>query len=588
MRWIFFALLLGFGPSVTAGLRYLPANEAQLLIRRDLLPLDTDAIRELAGQLAVLADGPFPKSASQIRHRSQLLTLSLRLLPSQARARAIEETSRKGEDRPYPHPGEVQRSKEAILSTADWLTLLPDDSPGHHLGQLLLDIMQPVVIDNPLLARRSVQNAPNRWNKVVARVTEFEVEDQPLIPRGADPQPSNGKEYATVALLTEIPMISSNEEGTTPPVPGLVITSLVLTRTPSPRKTNDSEKHEKRAPGQMVFKPQSNFEVTPLHRSLLDFFETHQEPLPLHYNLNVNFGTPENKRTYLSHNRENLAAPLAMMLDSAVTGRPLRRNTLFFARLRPSGKLEKPAQAWELLLHLETLRLPGKTRLIVGSGMLEEMTGLLVLDKASFFTRFEVLEAPTFEDARALYFEDGSLPEDLQAAHDGYLEVREKADEAHHLGNFLSLTSVEKRLVRARDFSPRHLSARMLATQAIRRPTYFTRPVAAEELDRLLDPVSRFRFVIGQTKERDVKEAYQAAREAIDPLERYLELGEKELLTEAVMILKKLNAAGRDASPESDSRQKEWQKDVSQFQGLLEEYRLKLRQIYDPKPFRNK
>jgi hypothetical protein len=587
MRWIFFALLLGFGPSVTAGLRYLPANEDQVLIRRDLLPLDTDTIRDLAGQLAVLADGPFPKSASQIRHRAQLLTLSLRLLPSQARARAIEEASLKGGDRPFPAPGELQGSKEAILATADWLTLLPADSPGHHLGQLLLDIMQPVVIDHPLLARRSVQTAPNRWNKVVARVTEFEVEDPPVIPRMPDPPPSNEKEYATVALLTEIPMITSNEEGTTPPVAGLVTTSLVLTRTPSPRKTNDGEKNEERAPGQLLFKPQSDFEVSPLHRSLLDFFETHHEPLPLHYNLNVNFGTPENKRSYLSRNRENLAAPLAMMLDSAVTGRPLRRNTLFFARLRPSGKLEKPAQAWELLLHLETLRLPGKTRLIVGSGMIEEMTGLLVLDKASFFTRFEVLEAPTFEDARALYFQDGSLPEDLQAAHDGYLEVREKADQANHLGNFLSLASVEKRLVRARDLSPHHLSARMLATQAIRRPAFFTRRLAAEEIDRLLDPVSRFRFVVGETKERDVKEAYQAAREAIDPLERYLELGEKELLTEVVIILKKLNAAGRDASPETNFRQQEWQKDVRQFQESLAEFRLKLRQIYDPKPFEN-
>jgi hypothetical protein len=586
MKLVLLALLLCLAPAASAGLKYLRANDLQTLIRRDLLPLDTDSIRDLSNQLAVIADGPFPKSASQVRHRAQTITLSLRLLPSQKRAKEIQDSFLQGKDRPVPEEAEVLKNKNAILKTADWLTLLPKKSEGHLLGQLLLDIMQPVVIDHPLLARRSAETAPDRWNRVIARVPEFEFEDKPSSPTPPKPEPAAGREYATTGLLTEVPIITSNEEGSSPPVPGLVATSLVLTKTPAVR-TPEGEETGERPPGSMIFQPKADFDIAPLHAALRDFFETHLEPLPLHYNMNVYFGSFEAKRTYLALNRENIAASLAMMLDAAVTGRPLRRDVIFFARLRASGKLEKPTRAWEILHRLEQLEFKGKMRLIVGSGMLEEMNALLVLNKASFFTRFEVFEAPTFEDARALYFEDGKMPEGLRAASVGYVEVREKADQANNLGAFLGLPSVEKRLVQTSRFSPHHLSARMLATQTVRRPAYFTRQMAAEDLDRRLEKVSQFRYIIDKTTESQVKAAYKAAREEVDPIERYLGLSEKALLSEAVTILKKLNSAGRNATSDPEFRQNGWLRDVDAFQKRLGEFRAKLRQIYDPVPVEN-
>lgn len=81
-----------------------------------------------------------------------------------------------------------------------------------------------------------------------------------------------------------------------------------------------------------------------------------------------------------------------------------------------------------------------------------------------------------------------------------------------------------------------------------------------------------------------MKEAYKKAREAIDPLERYLELREKKLLDEAVFILKKLNNAGRRASPDPEFRQDSWKRDVKNFQDVLSEFRSKLREIYQPAP----
>jgi hypothetical protein len=101
--------------------------------------------------------------------------------------------------------------------------------------------------------------------------------------------------------------------------------------------------------------------------------------------------------------------------------------------------LKNPHYAWELLQRLEELSLPTGTRLIVGKGLIEEMTGMLVLDKASFFTKYEVLEASNFELARELFYEDGKSPKDLQTATKSYLEVRDKAMQVTNLGTFLSL-----------------------------------------------------------------------------------------------------------------------------------------------------
>ena len=71
MRIFLSVFLIALASLATAATKYVPANDSQPLIRRDLLPLDVAAIRELAQNLAILADGPLPKSAGQLRHRAQ-------------------------------------------------------------------------------------------------------------------------------------------------------------------------------------------------------------------------------------------------------------------------------------------------------------------------------------------------------------------------------------------------------------------------------------------------------------------------------------------------------------------------------------
>lgn len=581
MRVLLSLCFLALASTAFAATKYVPSNDSEPLIRRDLLPLDVDAIREVAKNLAILADGPLPKPASQVRNRAQALTLSQRLSPAEPRARAVQNAFLNGEDRPRPDGKEIKAAKRSLVSTTAYLVKLPNDSEGYHLGQLILDVLHQVNVNDPVLGLRDAANASQRWAGVVAKVSDFEVRSQPNTPVKPVPEPpvqSNSK-YAVTALLTEIPMFTAGLEEGAKASCGLITTSLVITTTePTTKKDPDTGKEYTTKSDALRFQPEPTFNITPLHGALKTFFSQNLEPLPAGYTLNVN----TNKRRYLSKNRENIAAPLAMMLDAAVTGRPLRRNTILFGRLRADGSLERPVSAWELLLRLEELRLAPGTRLIVGSGLMEEMTAFLVVEKASFFTKYEVIEVSSFNDARELFYADGKPDPGLTSSMAGYAEVRDKALQANNLGTFLSLSSVEQRLIKARDLWPKHLSNSLLAEQAIRRPAYFTRFMFAQELDRRLEELSQFEYVIDKTPERAIKDAYKKTRETLDPMKRRLQRAEEAVFDDAIILVKELLAVGRGSSTILDNKEFIRKRDMMRFQKKLADFRTKLRQIYQP------
>lgn len=568
MRFTTLGLFLALITSVSAEPGFIPADESYPLLRRDLVPLDVDSIQELASQLAILADGPAPAEAEKLRDKAKALTLSQRLAPAGPRARAVTKALSSLESRPEPSREELESARKTALQAAQWLIDLPAETEGHRLGQLLLDVLAPILPGNPLIQRRDEKGEAARWRGVLANVSDFDgkpkiIPTRPDMtdPTGAPTPPVIAQNYQAMALLTSVPMLCKDIPQTSPIEPALIKTSLVITE----RKGKN--------PGVLKFQPKPDFELEPLHLALRNFFETAGRPLPEFYNLSIN----TDSRRYLASNRENIAAPIAMMLDGALTGRPLRRNTYLFARLAADGTLNRPYMAWELLLHLAQTNVPRDTRLIVGAGLEEELQALLVIQKAGFFVDFEVIAAPTFEAARELFYEDGKPAEAVATAIAGYQEVREKAILANSLGTFLGLTAVESRLVKARDASPLHLSANMLATQAVRRPAYLTEFMLAQELDRRLQPLAAFRYDENKTTSREFKDLYKTTREAIQPLDKLAENKEKLLLKEALDLTQELNRIARSADDTFTTRNA-----MEGFGASFASFRGKLRALYKP------
>jgi len=586
-RLVFSAALLILASFANAAVRYVPADDSIPLLRRDLIPMDVDAIRDLADYLAILADGPMPKSAVKVRHRAQLLTLSQRLLPGHERARSIETSYLKGGERRPPEAFFVKSARKTIIETADWLGQLPKEADGHLLGQLLLDVLAPIASDHPVLKNHDALNTDKRWSGVIAKLSKFDLQKQLAVNQDPKIKPAQNQttsNYKVKAILAETLMFSNGIDDGASSKPGLVTTSLIITDAPTPDPDDKETPGSADQQGALKFQPPTDFNVNPLHASLLSFFRKNAKALPNGYNLNIN----TNKRQYLTKNRENIAANIAMMLDAAVSGRPLRRNTILFARLQATGNLEKPHYAWELLQRLEELSLPTGTRLIVGKGLIEEMTGMLVLDKASFFTKYEILEVSNFEMARELFYEDGKLPKDLQTATKSYLEVRDKAMQVTNLGTFLSLSAVKDRLIKASQLAPNHISTVMLARQSVRRPAYFSRSLFAQELHRLLEPLAQFKYKIDQTTELAVKDAYKKTRDRITLLEKRLQRRDLEILDDALNLIQDLNSLGRGASAILDNEEETRAQDMIKFQKKLEDFRARLREIFQPVPKKDK
>ncbi|YCM46456.1 hypothetical protein V2O64_10545 [Verrucomicrobiaceae bacterium 227] len=566
MRTFLFSFLALIA-SVSATPKFLPADDSYPLLRRDLVPLDVDSIRELATQLAILGDGPLPAEAEKLRDKAKALTLSQRLAPTEPRARAASEAYLNQETRPAPSKEELEGAQKTTLLAAQWLIDLPAETEGHRLGQLLLDILAPIVPGNPMTQRRDKDGEAARWRGVIAKPSDFAGKPKitPVRPLTPDPQgtptpPVVAQSYQTKALLTGVPMLCKDIPQTSPIEPALIKTSLVITE----QKGDD--------PAALKFQPAPDFDLVPLHRDLRNFFKSSGRPLPGPFNLTVK----TDSRQYVASNRENIAAPIAMMLDAALTGRPLRRNTHLFAHLNADGSLGRPAKAWEILLHLLQTKAPPATRLIVGPGLDEELNALLVIQQSGFFVDFEVIAAPTFEAARQLFYEDGKPADDLATAIAGYQEVREKALIANSLATFLNLTAVENRLAKARDASPLHLSARILATQTIRRPDSLSRFMLAQEMDRRIQPLLDFKYDENATTTRQIKTLFQESRESIQALEKLTNRHEEALLKEALGIIQELHRIARSSNdPIATSAA------MLKFSETISSFRKKLRALYE-------
>ncbi|MDB4603832.1 hypothetical protein OAH33_00615, partial [bacterium] len=236
-RLVFSAALLILASFANAAVRYVPADDSIPLLRRDLIPMDVDAIRDLADYLAILADGPMPKSAAKVRHRAQLLTLSKRLVPGHERARSIETSYLKGGERRLPEAFFVKSARKTVIATADWLSQLPKEADGHLLGQLLLDVLAPIASDHPVLKNHDALNTKKRWSGVIAKISKFDPQKQLAVNQNPKIKPAQKRtisNYKVKAILAETLMFSNGMDDGAASKPGLVTTSLIITDAPTP------------------------------------------------------------------------------------------------------------------------------------------------------------------------------------------------------------------------------------------------------------------------------------------------------------------------------------------------------------------
>lgn len=285
-------------------------------------------------------------------------------------------------------------------------------------------------------------------------------------------QPTRGS-YLTDWIAFQFPAIAKEGALISSPVPAWIDARLFL------KPASDESGH-------FALELKPDYDVEPLLKAAEAFFKAGKQPLPGGFDITL----ATNSRFYMAENEDNAVAPLAMMLDSAMSGRALRERTGLFAKLEVDGTLSKPAQGWKILSILRANNWPAGFRLVVAEEALPELTAGLAYGGPGSLLSFEVIGASTFDEARELCYVDGQPEAKLAEAMRAFAEIQEKRDLSMDLPAYLSLAGVQNRLATVTSLSPKHLSANLLLQFAKGdAPKTLPREIALREIHSMLDPL---------------------------------------------------------------------------------------------------
>jgi len=447
----FFFLILS---RLIAAPHYVPADNTRALIQLEKLPLDIAALHQCAKNLLIVASEETEKSAENLRQKAKMLTLAQRLHPSLVKTNTLINTLIDGGNISAEDDLQIATAKKFLRKNAAWLLQTPEDSEGHRLGFLFSDILGELS-----------EHATPDWAATIAPLSEFQnLEIEEISPADA------GTQYllARVESLCPLVRLKSEFQKTNYQLQPLILRTLAQD-----------------TPEEVPTSPPLKKARAKIYQKLEAFFANHQKTLPK--NSSLHFDT--SIRNFKLYDETHVYAPLAMMIDSALSGKALRPDTLLIAQLNTDGTLTAPPKGWMLMSALERAQLAPGTRIIVSSDMQEELLGILTKKNFNFFLKYDILSAKNFEEARSLFYHDETASTAYTEAITPFLEVREKAP-ATKLQSFLSHESVHSRLMLASK-APQFLSAKFLLLASNKKiPTTLSPKVFAQELHTQLSELN--------------------------------------------------------------------------------------------------
>ena len=189
MRTCFLALLLCLLPAKLPGAGYIGPDPAPILFRRDLVPIDTDTMRELSGYLTDLATREPDGTPEQTRATAQLLALAIRLNPANRSALETDKSLRAGQA-VDSFEGDINQPLRQVWGIADWLLDPASGAGGKDLGNLVVDALAVINPQNPLVRLQDPEGELERWKHVVPTLAAYQRPPEQETP---PPPPLNGR-----------------------------------------------------------------------------------------------------------------------------------------------------------------------------------------------------------------------------------------------------------------------------------------------------------------------------------------------------------------------------------------------------------
>ncbi|MFD2255537.1 hypothetical protein ACFSSA_02515 [Luteolibacter algae] len=524
-------LLLAVSAIAHAGPFVQPAEENPPF-RRDLLPIDTDSMTVLSAELTLLTRHLSLETASQRRAAAQALALALALDPANQTARDTLSAIGAEKSLPKPKGEEVTRAKARLWQIRAWLATPEAGKDGNILAGYLSDAAVALDAKNPTAKELGKKPEQGNWDDWVAPLSAFE--ESPVVEetvaktpekksKPEDKENTADKESATISLeeaeITSVmyqldtvskewslgPAIVRMKAEAAPPDGENGALDIAI---PSPPEDEENIR---------------TFITAPIKKAL----EKSRVALPNGGTVTLLAG--ENGSYSFAQNHLNLSGPGLILASSAITG--IEPKATVIAQLDEEGELLLPHYFWNFVLSMEH---GNGGRLIVPAAAEEFFINLLALEVPEFFLKYEVLLASTPEEMIAL---SAKAPdENHRAVFAQFSEIQAKSV-GSPTGTYLTNRFVRQRLQEITDTAPYHLSAKLLAIQgAGERPGSLSREVLAAEIWRIISPVHAYStfnpISVNEEEIEKIEQTYEDAKAAIDRLDRYTDIHDRDLLTE--------------------------------------------------------
>ena len=467
-------LFLSLFSSARAEVLFLAPNTTRPLFKRDLLPLETDRIRELSQCLTVLVGRENREiNAAGSRAEAQLLVLALQLDPVNRPARRILRDLEAGRAPRMSSRDELSRKLSQLEEITSWLLLPAAGSEGRLLAHLIVDPLRVLFPDLPLCRLAGPDGEADRWRGTVPPVTAY-LRSQPpqappkrtqkAVPEEAPSATEKGPHFSPDAFSLRTPLYLERPGGQS----GQQIVAVQVSPLSTPQTTS-----------LLRFPGESEKLRLSLENSVRLCLRRLWRSLPPNEGFQVSLA----HGSYHKRNGLALSGPLALMLHASLCKAALRPDLHVLGQVSKDGQLTLPARGWAALKSaFSDERTQG--RVLVPATTTVQMRDLLVLEHYDFFTRFEVFAVESLEEALAAGRSESST--ELAEASRLFREFQRVA-QGKQLGELSSNSHVRSRMENILRLAPNHLSAKMVLLHGSpARPLKLSPLTVAKELEDCL------------------------------------------------------------------------------------------------------
>lgn len=520
---------------------FVPPDPAPSLFHRDELPIDADTMRSLSAQLVLLTADAKQGDPRQLRAAAQLLAVAGRLDPANTRVRTLQQQLVREDTPPTPEQGQLRGARSETWKTVAWLQHQEAGGQGQLLGALLLDALHILDPQNPLAAQHDPAGEEARWQGVVAPLRSFS-----SAPETPQPEPT-GRPAPTPEPPAEQPVLPRPKASTIKlregslrapffvhDLNGRLSTQII----PLALSVQDDENADS-----LSFVLSPSFPSPALgvaqervRSALLSLWpDLPKQQLAI---------LSTNRQRYGAQNGIAISGPAALLLHSALAGKPLRDDLLLLAEVEADASLKRPGASWD---YIAALRKGPGGRLLVSPDLEEQFKALIVLEDPDFFLKYEVLVVSSLETALN-FGSPGSDPPGLLSASTTFADLRAAAN-GRDVGQLAALDSVRSRLSSIRATAPYHLSAKMLLLQGAgaKRPTHLDRPLLALEIDRALAPTAWIHAADIRSLDADrIFDSWETCRKRLDRVEKFTDPNDRVLFKQARNLADELRTLARE------------------------------------------